>query len=138
MADEAFVNSVKAIVAQARSGKLDEAYAGYRALYSAPAFKAADAKDKRQALRLMIHAKGVPTPFSPAVVEAHRAAIEPLTELVSQDSDPGDFEMLGICHVAVGNEAGAASVFRAGLAIERERNAQSDLCGAFMKRISML
>jgi hypothetical protein len=86
----------------------------------------------------MIHAKGVPEPPSPAMVEAHRAAIEPLTELVSMHNEPADYEMLGMCHVAVGNEQGAGAVFRAGLALERERNAQSDLCGALMKRVSML
>jgi hypothetical protein len=138
MADESFVSAVKAVVAHARAGKLDDAYVGYRALFSGKAFKEAEAKDQRQALRLMIHAKGAPAPPTPAMIEAHRAAIEPLTDLVSREGEPADFEMLGMCHVAVGNEQGAGSVFRAGLAIERERNAQSDLCGALMKRISML
>jgi hypothetical protein len=138
MANEALVSAVKTIVAQARAGKLDEAYAGYRALFVSPGFRGYEANDRRQALRLMVHAKGVPDPATPAMVEAHRAAIEPLTELVSMHGEPADFEMLGMCHVAVGNEAGAGTVFRAGLAIERERNAQSDLCGALMKRVSML
>ena len=61
-----------------------------------------------------------------------------LNELVSKVEDPADYEMLGMCHVVVGNEAGAGAVFRAALAIERERNAQSDLCGSLMKRVSML
>jgi hypothetical protein len=38
----------------------------------------------------------------------------------------------------VGNEAEAMTMFRAGLDLERAKNAQSDLCGAFMRRISML
>ena len=46
--------------------------------------------------------------------------------------------MLGMCHVAGGTEAGAATVVRAGLTIERERNPQSDLCGALMRRVSLL
>jgi hypothetical protein len=138
MANEALVSAVKVIVANARGGKLEEAYQGYRALFADAAFKAYEAGDQRQALKLMIHAKGVADPPSSAMVEAHRAAIEPLTELVSRHNEPADFEMLGMCHVAVGNEQGAAAVFRAGLAIERERNAQSDLCGALMKRVSML
>jgi hypothetical protein len=138
MANEELVSKVKVIVGHARAGKLDEAYAGYKALFASPAFRRYDVAEKRQALRLMIHAKGVPDPPSPAMVEAHRAAIEPLTELVSEHGEPADYEMLGMCHVAVGNIDGAGTVFRAGLAIERERNAQSDLCGAFMKRISMI
>ena len=138
MANEALVSAVKVIVGNARAGKLDEAYAGYKALFASPDFRKYEAAERRQALRLMIHAKGVPDPPTPAMVEAHRAAIEPLTELVSEHGEPADYEMLGMCHVAVGNIDGAGTVFRAGLAIERERNAQSDLCGAFMKRISMI
>jgi hypothetical protein len=138
MPNEALLSAVKTIVANARAGKLDEAYAGYRELFAAAAFGTYDAHDQRQALRLMVHAKGLPQPLSPAIVEAHRAAVAPLTELVSKHNEPADYEMLGMCHVAVGNEEGASSVFRAGLALERERSAQSDLCGAFMRRISML
>jgi hypothetical protein len=138
MANEALVSAVKVIVGNARSGKLDEAYAGYRSLFTSPGFRGYEPNDRRQALRLMIHAKGVPDPATPAMLEAHRAALEPLTELVSMHNEPADFEMLGICHVVLGNEAGAATVFRAGLTLERERNAQSDLCGALMKRVSML
>jgi hypothetical protein len=138
MANEALVTAVKTIVANARKGKLDQAYAGYKKLFADARFRKYEADDQRQALRLMVHAKGVPDPPTPAMVEAHRAAIEPLTELVSAHNEPADYEMLGICHVMVGNEQGAGAVFRAGVAIERERNPQSDLCGAFMKRISML
>ena len=138
MANETLVSEIKVIVGNARAGKLDEAYAGYKALFASPAFRKYDAADKRQALKLMVHAKGVPDPPTPAMVEAHRAAIEPLTELVSEHNEPADYEMLGMCHVALGNIDGAGTVFRAGLALERERNAQSDLCGAFMKRISMI
>jgi hypothetical protein len=138
MASEALVASVKAIVGKARAGNLDEAYAGYRALFASPAFKAYEPQDQRQALKIMIHAKGMPGTPTPAMVEAHRAAIEPLTDLVSKHEEPADYEMLGMCHVALGNEAGAMAVFKAGLTIERERNAQSDLCGALMKRVSML
>jgi hypothetical protein len=86
----------------------------------------------------MVHAKGVPDPATPAMVEALRAAIEPLTALVAESQEPVDYEMLGMCQVAAGDEAAAGQSFRAGLAIERERNLQSDLCGALMRRISML
>ncbi|HEY8042576.1 MAG TPA: hypothetical protein VIF15_22395 [Polyangiaceae bacterium] len=138
MANEALVSAVKTIVANIRSGKRQEGYAGYRELFASPTFRAYDVADQRQALKLMIHAKGMPDPPPPEIVEAHRAAIEPLTELVSKHNEPADYEMLGMCHVAVGNEEGAGAVFRAALALERERNAQSDLCGALMKRVSML
>jgi hypothetical protein len=138
MANEDLVAAVKVIVADLRAKKEQEAYAGYKALFSSPAFRTYPPADQRQALKLMIHAKGLPTFLPPHMVEAHRACIEPLTELVSTHNDPADYEMLGMCHVAVGNEQGASAVFRAGLAIERERNAQSDLCGALMKRVAAL
>jgi hypothetical protein len=138
MAEQALVDAVKAIVASARAGDRKTAFEGYKTLFAGAAFRRYPANDQRQALRLMIHAKGVPDPPTPEMVEAHRAAIEPLTELVSNLGDPVDYEMLGMCHVAIGNEQGAGVVFRAALAIERERNAQSDLCGALMKRVSML
>jgi hypothetical protein len=138
MATEALLTAVKAIVAHSRANEPEKAYAGYKALFSSPEFRTYPPAEQRQALKLMIHAKGMPFVLPPHIVEAHRACIEPLTELVSVHNDPADFEMLGMCHVAVGNEAGAAAVFRAGLTIERERNAQSDLCGALMKRVAAL
>lgn len=138
MADKALVEAVKVIVGHVRAGERDQAYAGYEALFSNPAFRTYEPGDQRNALRLMIHAKGAPPVPTASMVEAHRAAIEPLTELVSKLEEPADYEMLGMCHVVIGNEAGAGAVFRAALAIERERNAQSDLCGSLMKRVSML
>jgi hypothetical protein len=138
MADKELVDAVKVIVANVRAGDRDKGYGGYKALFESPAFRGYEVGDQRNALRLMIHAKGIPSPPTPAVVEAHRAALEPLTELVSKLGEPADYEMLGMCHVVLGNEAGAGAVFRAALTIERERNAQSDLCGALMKRVSML
>lgn len=138
MAEQGLVDAVKAIVSSARAGDRSAAYVGYKALFAGEAFRRYPPNDQRQALRLMIHAKGVPNPPTLEMVEAHRAAIEPLTELVSSLGDPADYEMLGMCHVAIGNEQGAGVVFRAALAIEREHNAQSDLCGALMKRVSML
>ena len=132
------VAAVKTIVASARAGDLEAAYGGYRALFSGAAFGSFDLHDKRQALRLMIHAKGVPNPPTPTMVDAHRAALTQLAQMVKLEGEPADYEMLGMCHVATGDEKTAAEVFRAALVIERERNAQSDLCGVLMKRVSML
>jgi hypothetical protein len=137
-ANEALVATIKSIVASAREGNLETAYAGYRDLFGSEAFRGYHQLDRRQALRLMVHAKGVPDPPTPAMIDAHRAAIEPLSQLASELGEPADYEMLGMCQVVAGDEAGAGQSFRAGLAIERERNLQSDLCGALMKRISML
>jgi hypothetical protein len=138
MTKDELVAAVKRIVTVARAGNLDDAYVGYRDLFADPAFLAHRPEDQRQALRLMVLAKGAPTRPTPAMVEAHRAALPALTELVSNHHDPGDHEMLGVCHVILGNEESASAIFRAGLAIERERNPQSDLCGSLMKRVSLL
>jgi hypothetical protein len=138
MANEELVQAVKKIHNLARAGDVEGAYVAYRALFSNPAFMSYRPEDQRQALRLMVHAKGLPNHPTPAMLEAHRAALGPLTELVSVHREPSDHEMLGICHVMLGNEQSATAIFRAGLAIERERSPQSDLCGAFMKRISLL
>lgn len=138
MSKEALVQAVKSIVNLMRAGNLDEAYVGYRDLFGSSVFVDCRPEDQRQALRLMIFAKGVPAVPTESMIEAHRAAIAPLTELVSVHHEPSDHELLGICHVVLGNTESADRIFRAGLMLERERNPSSDLCGAFMKRISFL
>jgi hypothetical protein len=137
---EELIQAVKGIVVYWREGRLDEAYAGYRDLFARPDFGQHRPEDQRSALRLMIMAKGAPNPErpTPAMVEAHQVALQPLTDLVTTYAEPADHEMLGICYVVLGNPENADKTFRAGLALERQRNPQSDLCGAFMKRISFL
>jgi hypothetical protein len=138
MSNEALVQAIKHIVALGKAGKPDESYAGYRDLFAGAAFATNKPEDQRQALKLMVLAKAAPSSPTPAMIEAHRAAIAPLTELVKRHGEPADHELLGICHVVLGDEEAASRIFRAGLAIERERNPQSDLCGALMKRVSLL
>jgi hypothetical protein len=132
------VQAIKGLVARAKDGDMEGMYRGYRDLFVAPAFVDYRAEDQRQALRLMIMMKGAPTAPTPAMIEAHRAAIGPLKRIVEVHREPKDHELLGICHVMVGDETTASNIFKAGLAIERERSPQSDLCGALMKRVSML
>lgn len=138
MANEALVQRVKAIVALARSGDADGAYRGYKELFSSAEFGGFAPEDQRQALKLMILAKGAPQIPSPTVVDAHRAAIAPLVALVGAHREPADHELLGMAHQVVGDDESAATIFRAGLALERERNPQSDLCGSLMKRVSLI
>ena len=138
MSNESLVQTIKEIVALARDDKIDEAYQRYAKLFSSTEFSKYKPEDQRQALRLMVFAKGVPDAPTPKMVEAHRAALGPLSKLVADQKEPADHELLGICYVACGDEQNASQVFRAGLALERERNPQSDLCGALMKRVSLL
>jgi hypothetical protein len=138
MANEQLIATIKQIAAVWKTGNNDAGYDAYRDLFESPAFPSYRPQDQRQALRLMVLAKAPPGHPTAAMIAAHRAALVPLTELVSTESEPADHEMLGICHVLLGNEAAASAIFKAGLAIERERSPQSDLCGALMRRISLL
>jgi hypothetical protein len=138
MANPELVAAVKRIAAVARTGELDQAYNGYRDLFAGEAFLTYRPEDQRQALRLMILAKNAPRTPTASMTAAHRAAVAALNELVSSQEEPADYEMLGICHVVLGNEESASTIFRRGLALERERNPTSDLCGELMKRISFL
>jgi hypothetical protein len=138
LANEELVRSIKDIVGRAKSGDADSAYHGYRDLFASPAFAGYRVEDQRQALQLMVLMKGAPKPATPAMLEAHTAARGILTGLVSTHAEPSDHELLGICHVVLGDEASASSVFKAGLAIERVRDPSSKLCGTLMKRVSML
>jgi hypothetical protein len=138
MANEALRQAVKAIMALGKEGKLDEAYAGYKALFESPEFPSYRLEDQRQALKLMILAKGAPDKPTVAIIEAHAAATGPLQELVKAYNEPSDYELLGICYVVIGDDPSADRAFRTGLNIERVKNPGSDLCGALMKRISFL
>lgn len=137
MSKEALVTAVKQIMAQSRGGDVEGSYDGYAALYGTPDFGANKPEDQRQALKLLILAKRHGTP-SPRLVEAHRAAIPALTELVSTVEDPEDYEMLGICHLLIGNDMAASNMFRQGLTLERARNPASDLCGRLMTRVAAI
>jgi hypothetical protein len=137
MANEALVQAVKGIMKLGKEGRFEEAYQGYKALFESPDFSTYQPENQRQALRLMILAKGAPDKTD-AVVQAHKAAIKPLEALVAAHGEPADYELLGICHAVAGDTKSADAAFRTGLNAERQRNASSDLCGSFMKRISLL
>lgn len=136
MAPQKLVQDIKRIVALARQGKPEQAYAGYQKLFSDPAFGSYSPEAQRQALRLMVHVRRTTNVAPDYVVRAHRAAIAPLMELAGAHGNPEDFEMLGLCQVMVDDEASAAVSFKAGLNIERARNPQSDLCGKLMKWVA--
>jgi hypothetical protein len=137
MSKEALVGAVKEIVTLARSGDAEGSFDGYKALFERPDFSENRPEDQRQALKLLVLAKRTGAK-SEKLVEAHRSAIAPLTDLVSKHNEPEDYEMLGICHLTIGNEKAAANMFQEGLTLERARNAGSDLCGRLMTRVSSL
>ncbi len=137
MSKEALVGAVKEIVTLARSGDAEASFDGYKALFERPDFSDNRPEDQRQALKLLVLAKRTGAK-SEKLIEAHRSAIAPLTDLVSKHNEPEDYEMLGICHLTIGNEKAAANMFQEGLTLERARNAGSDLCGRLMTRVSSL
>jgi hypothetical protein len=138
VANKELGQAIKDIVTRAKGGDIDGAYHGYRDLFASEAFRNFRPEDQRQALRFMVFMDGAPKPMTPSMLEAHRVAAGRLTELVSTLGESSDHELLGICHVALGDEASASAVFRAGLAIERERDPQSKLCGTLMRRVAAL
>jgi hypothetical protein len=137
VANEALVKSVKDIAAASKAGDTDGAYRGYRELFASEAFTSYRVEDQRQALKLMILAKGLPPKPTPAMSEAYVSAVTCLTRMTPL-GDAADYELLGLCQVMLGDEASASETFRAGLAIERQRDPQSKLCGTLMKRVSMV
>jgi len=137
VANEALVKSVKDIAAASNAGDTEGAYRGYRDLFASDGFASYRVEDQRQALRLMILAKGVPGKPTPAMSEAYAIAVTCLTRMLPL-GEAADHELLGVCQVMLGDEASASETFRAGLAIERQRDPQSKLCGALMKRVSMI
>ncbi len=137
MSKEVLVAAVKDIVTRARGGDAEGSFDGYKALFERPEFIDNRPEDQRQALKLLVLAKHT-GPKSEKLIEAHRSAIAPLTELVSKYNEPADYEMLGVCHVRIGNAEAAANMFREGLTLERAKNSGSDLCGRLMTRISGL
>jgi hypothetical protein len=136
MPNEALAAAVKNIMALSKSGRTDDAYAAYAVLYTGPPFASYSPADQRQALKIMVLAKGILAFPAPSVVEAHRAAIRPLQALVQAHGEPADYQMLGICFVRTGDEAQARASFQAGLDIERARDPQSPLCGTLMKHVA--
>jgi hypothetical protein len=131
------VVALKEYVTLSRLGDADASFDGFMALFERAEFSDNRPEDQRQALKLLILAKRT-GPKSEKLIDAHRSAIGPLTDLVSRHNEPEDYEMLGICHLLIGNEAAAANMFREGLTLERAKNAGSDLCGRVMTRVSSL
>lgn len=119
-----------------KGGKQDDGHAAYTALYTGPMFASCPEAEQRQVLKFMIHAKGLPTFPTPPIVAAHKAAMAPLKAMIAASNDPQDYELLGLCQVRAGDEAGARATFQKGLDLERARDPQSNLCGQLMKWVA--
>lgn len=136
MATEALVSEVKRIIGLAKSGAVEDAYKAYSALFRSAEFRTYPLEDQRQALKLVANIKVAPNRPLPAQIDAFRAAIDPLSEILGARGEAEDFQWLGICCLVTGDEKRAAELFRTGLKLERDRNPQSDLCGSLMKWVA--
>jgi hypothetical protein len=140
MTKDELVAAMKRIMPLTRAQKWDEVYAAYHALVAHPGFVALRAEDQRKVLDMMVlsNAKSLPSKLSAVVLDAHRATLGILTDLVSTHAEPSDHELLGLVHERLGNEQAASNIYKAGLVLERQRNAASDLCGRLMNRMAAL
>ena len=131
------VAKLKRIMSLAKQGKTDDAYREYGALFSSRLFADNPLDDRRQLLKMLLFAKAPAQPTA-AFKDAHRSALDRLKVLVERLGDPVDYEMLGICHLVLGDPPAAGVAFKKALEIERLRNPQSELCGNLMRRVSAL
>lgn len=140
MQKEELVAAMKRIMALTRTQQWDEAYAAYHELVANPGFSQLRPEDQRKVLEMMVlqNTKQLPNKLSAIILDAHRAALPTLTELVSLYGEPSDHELLGLAHQRLGNELAASNIYKAALVIERQRNAASDLCGRLMNRMAAL
>ena len=145
MTRDEMITDVKQIMGYFRDSQNQAAYEAFQVLLQRGGFSDLQPPDQRQALKLLVQGKrpelsmrdlNPQNPLDLAIQNSHRAALEPLTELVSTLGEPEDFELLGMVHQRLGNLDSASSIYRAGLQLERERSPQSDLCGALMTRLS--
>src|ERR1700690_543235 len=115
MATEALVAQVKQIVILAKSGKVDDAFKSYAVLYRSPEFRTYPLEEQRQAIKLVANIKVAPNRPTPSQIDAFRAAIDPLSEILGALGAAEDFQWLGICCMVTGDDKRAAELFRAGL-----------------------
>ncbi len=131
---EALKAALKKIIGYVKRGATEEAYQGYKELFASEDLAAARPDDQRAALRLMVLAK-TPPPTTPAVLDAHRAALVRLQALVDLYKEPADYEMLGVCQALLDQEEAAKASFAAGLSLEESRNPSSELYSKLVRRV---
>ncbi|MBI2389078.1 MAG: hypothetical protein HYV09_05620 [Deltaproteobacteria bacterium] len=132
--NEQLVAALKKALALAKKGDLTEAYREYEALFSGDMFATARPEDQRQAMRLML--TKMPTSRAAPMIDAAAAAIVRLQHLVEEHKEPLDYELLGMGYEIIEDLDGARRAYADGLAIERERNPKSELCGRLSSRVA--
>jgi hypothetical protein len=128
---------MRRIIAIAKGGDMDNAYREYATLFSSTTFSENKVEDQRAALRFFLLGK-IPSDAPASLQDAQRATLPAVQHLLTLAQEPGDHELLGICHVLTSDTDAARKAFQAGLSIELERDAASELCASLRKRISDL
>ena len=131
------LSALGAIVALAKTGRVEDAYREYAALCSSPAFADQSPDEQRQTLKLLV-VLTVPAMPSDAMRDAHRAALGRASALVERVGDPGDYELMGLCQMALNESKAGGETFRKALELEVVRNPQSELCARLKRHVSGL
>ena len=134
---EQLLSALGAIFALAKGGRVEDAYREYSALCNSPAFADQSPDEQRQALKLLV-VLAVPALPSDAMREAHRAALNRASALVERIGDPGDYELMGLCQMALNESKAGGETFRKALELEVARNPQSELCARLKRHVSGL
>jgi hypothetical protein len=132
---EQLLGALGAIVALAKGGRVEDAYREYAALCSSPAFADQNPEEQRQALKLLV-VLAVPAIPSDAMRQAHRAALDRASALVERLGDPADYELVGLCQMALNEFKASGDTFRKALELEIARNPQSELCARLKRHVS--
>jgi hypothetical protein len=132
---EQLLSALSAIVALAKGGRVEDAYRDYAALCGSPLFADQSPEEQRQALKLLV-VLAVPAIRSDAMRDAHRAALDRARALVESMGDPADYELVGLCQMALNEAKAGGDTFRKALDLERARNPQSELCARLKRHVS--
>ena len=128
-------SALKKIVELSRAGRQEESFSECAALLESSAFAGYSPADQRHALGLVLVLERPARP-SDALRRAHVSARSRARALVERLGDSADYELMGLCQLALDESAEAADTFRKGLELERVRNPRSELCARLASRVS--
>jgi hypothetical protein len=128
-------SALKKIVELSRAGRQEEAFGECTALLESSAFTGYSPGDQRHALGLVLVLERPAQP-SEALRRAHVSARTRARALVERFGDSADYELMGLCQLALDESAEATETFRKGLELERVRNPRSELCARLASRVS--
>jgi hypothetical protein len=134
---EQLLSALGNVVTLAKGGRVEDAYREYATLCASPAFADQSTEEQRQALKLLVVLAVPPVPCD-AMRDAHRAALNRASALVERIGAPADYELMGLCQMALNECKAGGETFRKGLELEMARNPQSDLCARLKRHVSAL